>query len=221
MSNLIDHLKSFNRKERYWLLREAVGDDAFKLSDEFRAKLQHVLDISKEIPCDAFVAMDYHLDWIAMALHRARYGVESGPIPKEEIRGGQYINTSQIDIDLLVAFGRTNTTHLILIEAKFDTRWTNSQLKDKVKRLKEILPEDQYKSGMVKPYFVLMSPEESKNLDSKDWRGWMKPGGKPAWMALPKPKGLRKLTRSDKNGKSSTDGGHIRIDPIKPTECSL
>ena len=59
MSALIDQLKRFNRKERFFLVGLALGNPDFKLSDAFRSSLHDLLGVS--IPADAFVAMDYHL----------------------------------------------------------------------------------------------------------------------------------------------------------------
>ncbi len=58
MSDLITHLKPFNRKERYWLLHEALRDDTFRLGGEFREKLGKLLCM--QIPGDAYVAMLNH-----------------------------------------------------------------------------------------------------------------------------------------------------------------
>ena len=63
---LIEWLESFNRKERFFLIGNALGNTDFSLSDEYRTKLGAVLGIHP--PKDAFVAMDYHLDWIHAGL---------------------------------------------------------------------------------------------------------------------------------------------------------
>ncbi|MDE2668487.1 MAG: hypothetical protein OXI51_02405 [Chloroflexota bacterium] len=67
MATLIEHLESFNRKERFILLKEALGEGTFRLDAGFRDTLGAAVDVT--IPPNAFVAMDYHLDWIQMALH--------------------------------------------------------------------------------------------------------------------------------------------------------
>ena len=54
MSALIEHLRSFNRKERFILLREALGSDT--LGDAFRRRLGDCIGVP--VPADAFVAMD-------------------------------------------------------------------------------------------------------------------------------------------------------------------
>ena len=96
------------------------------------------------VPADAFVAMDYHLDWIQMALYLARTPDPPRPIPKEAVLGdGQKnINENQMDVDLLVAFDEGATTHLVLVEAKMETGWTNQQLCSKATRLRQHLRQE-------------------------------------------------------------------------------
>ncbi len=60
MSALIEHLRLFNRKERFILLRHTLGVSTFRLDKGFRERLGGKLGLS--IPGDAYVAMDYHLD---------------------------------------------------------------------------------------------------------------------------------------------------------------
>ena len=59
---LIDHLKSFNRRERFILLHRALDFEgqSFRLGADFRRELTSCIGCN--IPTDAFVAMDYHLD---------------------------------------------------------------------------------------------------------------------------------------------------------------
>ena len=66
MMTLLEHLESFNRKERFFLIGEALGNRAFQLSTDFRTRLSEAFGI--EPPSSAFVAMDYHLDWIHASL---------------------------------------------------------------------------------------------------------------------------------------------------------
>ena len=63
MSDLLELLESFNRKERFFLVSQAVG--RFQLSDDFRRELGE--EINLKIPRGAFTAMDYHLDWLTAA----------------------------------------------------------------------------------------------------------------------------------------------------------
>ena len=67
MSTLIEHLRSFNRKERFILLSHALGRD--RLGEGFRSRLREA--ISRTVPETAYVAMDHHLDWLQLALYLA------------------------------------------------------------------------------------------------------------------------------------------------------
>ncbi len=62
MADLITLLRQLNRKERYYLVAQALGIREFRLGDDFRGQLAAV--VGREIPQDAFVAMDYHLNWL-------------------------------------------------------------------------------------------------------------------------------------------------------------
>ena len=77
----IDYLRILNRKERFHLLRGVLGKTTFCLADHFRTELESCLSDSLNgalsIPSHAFAAMDFHLDWIAMALHLATKGPQS------------------------------------------------------------------------------------------------------------------------------------------------
>ena len=60
MMTLIERLESFNRKERFFLIGDALGNQSFQLSDDFRTRLGTAFGIQP--PSNTFVAMDYHLD---------------------------------------------------------------------------------------------------------------------------------------------------------------
>ena len=68
MSQVIEILRSLDRKERFAVLREALGFDgnAALLDSGFRDRLSDCIDVV--VPETAFVAVDYHLDWIEIAL---------------------------------------------------------------------------------------------------------------------------------------------------------
>ena len=82
VSDLIEHLRSFNRKERFILLKDALGQHTFSLDASFRERLRAIINV--DVPSDAFVAMDYHLDWLQMALFLDRTPNASRVIPKPE-----------------------------------------------------------------------------------------------------------------------------------------
>jgi hypothetical protein len=62
VDEFITYLRRFNRKERFFLVGWALGNREFRLAPAFSRGISSV--VSLEIPRDAFVAMDYHLDWI-------------------------------------------------------------------------------------------------------------------------------------------------------------
>ena len=207
MSQLIGHLRSFNRKERFILLREALGTDA--LGDDFRSRLGDL--IGTTVPADAFVAMDYHLDWLQMALSLAGTSSPPQPIPNND----ELVVGNQEDADLIVAFEGDSTTHVVLVEAKVETGWTNGQLKSKAKRLSRIFAEGRPGAHLVTPYYVLASPEPPPpGISTAEWPSWMKLRGEPLWMKLVRPPGLKKPTRCDARGETSRRGGFVRIDSL-------
>ena len=221
MSKLIEHLKSFNRKERSILLEKALGSTTFQLSDKFRDELKECLDL--DIPVYAYVAMDYHIGWIQMAVYLEKHGeVSKSLIPIKEVPG---VNDNQRDVDLLVAFTENAVTHLILIEAKADMSWDYEQLRDKVNKLKESVHPQQLadptsaSASTLELRLVLMSPKlpdvgKSKYIDVSKWADWMKKEDDSLYhMQLDLDKALRKITRCDCKRNDNKDGQYYKIDP--------
>ena len=183
--NLIEIMKSFNRKERSFLIAQALGlhsdcgETAFSLSESFRNRLnKEVKKVKKirnvEIPDpkerEVFVAMDYHLDWLQAALSwKYTSPVENYKFCNE----GKVIEGTQQDIDLLVAFEANGKCHLILVEAKAYSSWTNRQLSSKACRLRKIFGETGKKWCDVRPYFYVISPERPKQLKTACLPEWM------------------------------------------------
>ena len=198
MDDLIDILESFNRKERFFLISHALSgrqeNPAFTLSESFRQELGDKVGVC--IPTEkVFVGMDYHLDWLQAGL------VLSSNIQEELFsNAGEVIKGTQEDIDLLVAFRQGAQYHLILVEAKAYTGWSNDQLKSKANRLREIFSDSGTKYDGVIPHFCLMGPK-STNI-KVDFPGWMKPSGELLWIDLKLPNGRRQVNRCDKVGNS-------------------
>ena len=213
MRNLIGHLSSFNRKERFILLQEACGPKTFQLSKEFRDKLKCCLKLHFEIPSDAYVAMDYHIGWIQMAIHLARRGNDE-LVRERDVPG---VNDNQQDVDLLIAFTKDSISHLILVEAKADTPWDYEQLSRKVKRLRGVYQEDA--DNDLKMYFVLISPREigkSKHICVEEWPCWMRGSEKrPYHIELKLCSSLRKITRCNRDRSPSKDGEYYKVEPIE------
>ena len=220
----IDYLRLLNRKERFHLLHRALGKTTFHLDECFRTRLQSCLSGSlrggASIPPDAFVAMDYHLDWIGMALHLAADGSERARHDRFPLKGIVHdglVSGTQQDVDLLVAFSDGATTHLVMIEAKGDTRWRNVQLDRKAQRLDWIFSGDRPWSDSIAPHFLLMSPTCPKFLTKKGWPSWMKPNGEPLWLHLPLPEDLVKVTRYNHDGdRKPKSYRYLSVDRIEP-----
>lgn len=199
MPGLVEALKRFNRKERYWLLRNALGADFERLDKQFMEQLGRTVGVS--IPEDSWWAMDYHLDWLIGALHLLGGGQKNAP----QHNTSKSVQGTQEDIDLIVAFEST----LILVEAKADTSWSNSQLNSKVDRLSQIVSDQAPQSVLFK--FVLMSPKKSEKLERiGGWPAWMQGGnGHPMFMRLEMEGGdlgFSKVVRCDENGKPLKEG---------------
>ena len=209
--DLIAALKRFNRKERFHLLHHVLGYEgqSFRLSDEFREDLGR--NIGERVPPDALVMMDYHLDWISMAVWLAdetELPTKQMPAPNE----GRVVGNQQ-DIDLLVAFRSSGAVHIVLIEAKGDTSWSNSQLESKAKRLGKIFGDTIRDGATVRPHFVLMAPKESAGIKVGNWPSWMQ-AAVDRQMLLSWPMTM-KPTLCNSEGKAESRGDFVRIDARK------
>lgn len=202
MSQVISYLELFNRKERFILLSHALGGErgeAFSLNRDFRKTLASEIDVL--VPKGAFVAMDFHLDWLQMALYLADHNDPLHCVIPNE--GNRLVSGNQEDIDLLIAFedAGTHETHIALVEAKADTGWTNKQLTSKAKRLSLIFDKQSYGTELVKPHFILMSPSRPR-IETNAW---------PHWLPLQLRDGLLKVTRCNGNKKPAKDGGFLFV----------
>lgn len=209
MPDLIDILESFNRKERFFLVAQALGKPKFTLSREFRLELGEKVGLTAqgiEIPTDAFAAMDYHLNWVHASLVLAfadpKERVDLINTPTVESVEKKAAEQNQEDVDLLVAFKDDNGHHhLIFVEAKgYDANGfagvDKGQLCSKVKRLRKIInPNGGSGYKNTKTYFCLMSGYKPQNLKSDDWPKWNE---KPLhWMPLSLPEKRHVLNYSD------------------------
>ena len=177
MPALIEHLESFNRKERFFLIGAALGNPSFQLAQRFRTELGQVFGL--EVPDDAFAAMDYHLDWIHAALLLA--GNDSDTVHAND---PTVVTGTQQDVDLVVAFREGPVTHLLLIEAKAEMGWVNKPMLAKATRLREIFGQKGSEHPNVRPYFALTSPRPPQRLDTQKWPTWMTRNGEPIWYEL-------------------------------------
>lgn len=164
LSPLVRLLQQFNRKERYWLLADALGDPFRALDATYRQRLGDVLGF--EVPANAWWALDYHFDWLHAALccapnYRPELGVERAN--ELDASGRKKIRGTQEDVDFIIAFDRT----IILVEAKGVTGWTNGQMESKTQRLIDL----SYDSKQTDIFLVLTSPLNSERLGKGEWVG--------------------------------------------------
>ena len=197
---LIECLRRFNAKERFFLVGQALGNPQFTLGREFRTEIADTLGL--RLPEDPFCAMDYHLDWLYAGLQMRADGGENRVYPND----AEIIKAQQEDVDLLIGYADNDATHIIVVEAKGVTGWTNSQMQSKAARLMEIFGDDGCRWAHVVPHFILMSPRESKGLKVSEWPKWMAPGGRVSWIELHVPTDLKRVSRCGPNGTPSADG---------------
>ena len=203
----ITNLKSFNRKERFFLVGWALGNRDFRLSPAFRRELSSSLDL--DVPAESFVAMDYHLDWIYASAFLAAAGDTNTAHPNMD----SLITGTQEDIDLVVAYEGGDGAHIVMVEAKGVTGWTNKQATSKAARLAAIFGDRGDAWPGIRPHFVIVSPRESRRLDCGGWPGWMKrDDGRPYWMRMEIPEGLLRVMRCDERGKAAAQGGHWKLE---------
>lgn len=203
--DLIELLRSFNRKERFFLIGQALGNKNFIISDDFRDEISKKLNL--EIPNNAFAAMDYHLDWVYASL----YCVEKGTT--EFIADNRLgLNANQEDIDFLIAFKKDNYYHLIMIEAKAESGWTNKQLSSKAEKLKKIFGETSCVWKNVKPYFLITSPRKPRDLKIEVLPAHLRRSMEDIWFELKIPNDLVKITRCNQLGKVDINGMMWRVE---------
>lgn len=204
MNKLIQRLKDFNAKERYFLIRQVLGIPEFAIDQKFREAL---VTVGITIPEEAktYWAMDYHLNWLYAALHPA-------PDGKPQSNAAKNIKPNQEDVDFLIAYEADEVTHIVLLEAKGVTGWTNEQLGSKRERLNNMFTPDILAQG-VQPHFVLISPKESKGLKAEGFPEWMCSGGKFPWLRLMLDSGELKVTHCDPLGKAKQGGDHWKVEP--------
>jgi hypothetical protein len=152
--------------------------------------------------------MDYHLDWILAALIAVAKGTDLA-----HANADQAIRAQQEDVDLLIAFECNATIHLVLIEAKAATGWTNAQAKSKASRLAQIFGNELDEKSGVHPHFVLMSPEKSAGVNVDKWPRWsVDATQRPLWMELKIPERLRKVSRwNHALNRPDAQGDHWKI----------
>ena len=173
MSPLIDQLKKLNRKERFLLLQAAIGEEQFVLGENFRKQVGKAIGL--EVPAKAFFAIDYHLDWLYVAIRSCNAAPDT--LFADEIG----INRNQEDIDLLIAFDQDDVTHLVLIEAKGVTGWGREQIASKLRRLAVIDNVVKTSPCKVRFHLLLTGLYESAKLTQAEIVGLMPDAALPDW----------------------------------------
>ena len=206
MQNLIEYLKDFNAKERFFLVGQILGNPNFTLASEFRDKLSDLLGIS--IPANALSAMDYHIDWLYASLNLAK---DNDPT-KVYLNDNNIIKAQQEDVDWLIAFKGQSEYHLVLIEAKGVTGWMNKQMTSKAIRFGDIFGNLGNRWPGVAPHFVIMSSSPPQRLLAEKWPLWMAPNGKIKWLPLSIPKNLIRVVRCNGQGRENQNGQSWKLE---------
>ena len=205
-----NNLRRFNRKERFYVVQEATRG-GFDLDDTFRRRLEEKLGIT--IPAQAvFMAMDYHLDWIYASLFLCGHDDEvKGKVFE---RDRDLIQASHEDVDLLIASPdvlNPAMTNLIMIEAKGDTSWTNSQAESKAIRLRTIFQPGTFER-ILKPHYLIWSPNPSINLRFDCFPQWALKDGEVQHLKLTMGEELRKVTCCNMEGANQLNGNYWKVD---------
>ncbi|HHQ4611761.1 TPA: hypothetical protein ACSP2B_004054 [Aeromonas veronii] len=214
MSNsLIDNLKSFNRKERFYLIGQMLGNPEFRMDENQLDEISKLIKV--KIPSEYFAAMDYHLDWIYASLFLTQ---EHG----EKIFQRNFIDNNkkvdlqisgtQEDVDFLLAFiDPENKTHIVMIEAKGDSYFSNGQLDSKNKRFKAIFGNENTWPN-VRPHFIICSPKKPQKINIEEPAYFMFKNFTLPWLELDMGNGKNKVTRCVQNGEPSNNGEHWKVE---------
>lgn len=206
VNQVIENLRSFNSKERFFLVSQVLGNPDFTSSEAFLKEIEECLNL--KLPSRLFTAMDYHLDWLYASLYLAFY--DGGD--KIYSNSDGVIKGQQEDIDLIMAFIQDTLCHVILIEAKGVMGWSNKQMDSKAERLRGIFGQDGVRWQDVKPHFVILSPRQSKHLHVSKWPAWMSIDGNIPWIRMEVPHNLIKVTRCNKDGKADKAGAYWKTE---------
>lgn len=215
--DLIDVLRKFNRKERFYLVGQMLGNPSFELANEVLTEIEALIGTPVIEPY--FAAMDYHFDWIYASLVLAFANPE---FPKPAVQAQGCLTATQEDVDFLIAFKEANEQfHIVMIEAKGDNSFTNKQLKSKSVRLQAIFGDDGQQWPRVTPHFLICSPRAPARIDVSEFPAFMTDSGnKLLWFALHMPQDNLKVTRCDPLGKKNKDGGCWSVDNFATYQAS-
>ena len=203
---VIENLRSFNSKERFFLIGHALGNLDFTPSETFQKEIENLLNL--KLPSQLFAAMDYHIDWLYASLFLAFDSDQSGIYSNSD----GVIKGQQEDIDFIIAFVQDTMCHIVLIEAKGVMGWSNKQMDSKAERLGEMFGPDGTRWPEVKPHFVVLSPRQHRHLHVSEWPAWTSTDGQVPWIPLGVPRNLIKVTRCNKDGKADKAGAYWKTE---------
>lgn len=216
MSNrLIETLKSFNRKERFYLIGQMLGNPEFRMNDNQLDEISNLIGLT--IPRKYFAAMDYHLDWIYASLYLTKNNskscVERNLIEEDGIETDYQISGTQEDVDFLLAFvDEKKITHLVMIEAKGDSYFSNGQLDSKNKRFKAIFGNENTWPN-VRPHFIICSPKKPQKISIEEPAYFIfNNKSELAWFPLEMGNGKNKVTRCNEYDKTCNNGKHWKVE---------
>ncbi|WP_254204461.1 hypothetical protein [Aeromonas sp. FDAARGOS 1405] len=184
------------------------------MDDNQLDKISNLIGLT--IPRKYFAAMDYHLDWIYASLYLTQNNptgrVERNFIEENEIETDYQISGAQEDIDFLLAFVDENKiTHIVMIEAKGDSYFSNGQLDSKNKRFKAIFGNENTWPN-VRPHFIICSPKKPQKIKIEEPAYFIFKNSKLPWLELDMGNGKNKVTRCIKNGEPSNNGKHWKVE---------
>lgn len=214
-NNLVELLKLFNRKERYWCIQNLI-EDPNTLNKEL---LEECGIPNGAKPEEIYWAMDYHINWIYAVLYLIKNGYSAKTAKQLEKKIddetiNSHIENNQEDFDILLAY----QNKLILIEAKFDSNFDKKQYKNKMKHYTNF---QKYINNKLDIKFILYSPKlkppkfKDKNIKVENYIQ-MKKYGNGKFLIV---KGLDRvkkfLTVTGLGGAKNPKNPKIEPDPLK------
>lgn len=212
-SAFINALRSFVRKERFFVIKavmrgQSTREITLTLSQRFRRLLVQFTHF--KVPADAFVAVEYNLDWLHASLALANSIYATGmPFVNHDADGNQIVTGTQQDVDVLVAFTDDNVDYLILIEAKGYMKWEKNQMIKKTRRIAQILK--QYPT--VKFYFIVLSPHlphPDRELMTAEWPQMVT--SKLSWIEMAVPPDQCRVIRCNSEGERDENGSYFKVE---------
>lgn len=181
---LIDCLKAFNRGERYWLSKNALGkgnDLELYLDMGFRDKVLKKAKIPGPYPSPEKIwwATEYKFNWLAGALMCYRQGelglesIDNNILnePNSDTQKQYILDPAQEDADLVISFKASDESsekyHIIIIEAKVCGPWNSKQFISKYERIQTLKDLIKERKINVHIAFLLASRKEPELLMEK------------------------------------------------------